>query len=478
MSPEEKLLQDNKDYFKMEVLNTKLRSSGTKHVNSIILKKIPTRKCRWTKTKPVDYESLITENKIMKLNGVKKTKKPRRSELMSLCDEAETFMFGESSRQSAQSAASGVESEEEQEEEEDVKQKKKRRTHAEVFINDNLDYYKLESTGTRLRSQSTSEKEDVKELLPEEITRDFRFSFQAVPSEEPWYDVFSRQDEGREHHFPVISDPANQLFLLPYELPRPLLPQKPLDVTAASYYFKRRKRLKQIIEKNHPRKSPRCHASTLAIMSSLMKRKRRSSASVGVSEPESSPKKADDPLSMLGVTDDDIEELALLDPTDIEPTSGASSRRKKTEERIVMCPAPAVPIEAEPPDVLFLVNNACELPILPVAVAAPARTKGNCGPRRRKKARVNRTGWDKVRNRKGTRGARAKSTPSNGGIEADNIMTSPRRSTNSSPPSVQPISSGGSRVGKSNNNNSYCQRLVLKRRRRRPTADYSWSRKR
>lgn len=207
LSPEEKLLQDNKEYFKMEVLHTKLRSSGprpTNHISNgnIVNHTAKARRGRWTKGKnnvvdSVDYEALIVENKIMKLNGVKKPKRPRRSELMKLCDEAESFMFGESSRQSAASAASCADSEEEEPLREDdgaeeaeaegalseeaarPPRPRKRRSHAEAFIHDNLDYYKFETPGSRLRSQGSTGEPDCSASTTSEDSHDLALSFQV-----------------------------------------------------------------------------------------------------------------------------------------------------------------------------------------------------------------------------------------------------------------------------------------------------------
>lgn len=72
----------------------------------------------------------------------------RRTELSTLNDEAENFMFGE--KKDDMSADNSSESNQSEE-----VGRKKRRTHAELFINDNADYYKFELPGSRLRFVSS-----------------------------------------------------------------------------------------------------------------------------------------------------------------------------------------------------------------------------------------------------------------------------------------------------------------------------------
>lgn len=473
LSPEEKLLQDNKDYFKMEVFHTKLRSSGPRQSNHMKNGKIPARckRSRWAKTKEIAEDEQDSENAVaspasVKVNGVQKQKRPRQSELTKLCDEAETFMFGESTRQSAPSVA---ESEEETRKEdatscdESGRPRKKRRSHAEAFIHDNLDYYKFETPGSRLRSQGSAtgepESGSVERKSPELI-----FSFEAVPSSEPWYDVFRRQDEGNEIKCPVISDPANQLFVLPYELPRLSHPRP----DAPDYYVKRRLRLAQIVAQNHPRKSPRCHASTLAILSSLKRRKRRSSASAGTAEPDPTSPSKDDIISQLDrIYDEPFEEILMLDPGDVEPptASTTTARRKKTEERLVLTAANPIPIGPKPSDVLELVTSYWDSP-QPDLLNAEQNQAGHRRPRRRRKARFNKTGWDKAKTR-ARKAQRAQQDAAEGSTPEKKTASSPKRS----PPSVTVPCVV--RVRKLSH--SLCRKLSMKRRRRRSATDSSWT---
>jgi len=477
LSPEEKLLQDNKDYFKMEVLDTKLRSSGPKHppVNKIVLKKVfsPPTKSAWKskKNNSVDYEALIVENKILKMNGVNKPKRARRSQLMKLCDEAESFMFGESSRQSGQSVPEedAVDISPVKEEPivpETVSPRRKRRSHTEAFIQDNLDYYKFEPTG-RLRSQGSVGGESETELSKD--CNSLLFSFQSVPNTEPWYDVFRRQDSGCEMILPIVSDRANQPFLLPYELLR--LPTRnetniiSKSNLANSYYIKRRQRLAQIITQSLPRKSPRCHASTLAILSSLKRKKRRSSASAGASDPETSimctPLHHMDHINPMFPCPDGeevMEELTLVDPSD---SDSPAPRRKKTEPRCSLKNAEVFPIAPEPPDLVDLLTTCVQYDLVP----HPTNSRTPAKPKR-KARKINKTGWDKVKTR-----SRKKHVQDGAIITRNNIMKSPRRSPGRAPPI--PVSPCVVSVRKLSS--SYCRKLVLNRRRRISAPDASWS---
>ncbi|KAG8227934.1 hypothetical protein J437_LFUL008746 [Ladona fulva] len=184
--------------------------------------------------------------------------------------------------------------------------RRKRRTHAELFIHDNLDYYKFEISEQRLRhGESKDEKEDEGETVIEEVAikeeadlsivadveeevgdppveavetkkawddpEVVKFSFESIPFSEPWYQTYQRQDEGEEIHFTSFSESSPfKPFSLPYE--------SHIDVIS-KFGFKRtgfQKKRSSGVGKN-ARKSPRCHASTLAIMSSLMAKRRKES---------------------------------------------------------------------------------------------------------------------------------------------------------------------------------------------------------
>ncbi|XP_071446425.1 uncharacterized protein [Hetaerina americana] len=193
----------------------------------------------------------------------------------------------------------------------DCMHRRKRRTHAEVFIHDNLDYYKFEISDQRLRfgesidekegdieqgvadlpvvegnsmevgnlpivqgdncgGHSVHESEEINKSLVDPEYNNVKFSFESIPFSEPWYQTYQRQDEGEEIHFTSFSESsAFRPFLLPYE--------SHVD-TFSKFGFKRSGyQRKRFPGGKNARKSPRCHASTLAIMSSLMAKRRKES---------------------------------------------------------------------------------------------------------------------------------------------------------------------------------------------------------
>lgn len=365
LSAEEKLIEDNRGYYKVEVLNSKLRSTGyyvnhqshqgDETVNGIGPANGPGRSGSQGEKEPV----------------VVRFKKVRRSELSVLSDEAENFMFGEQTKSetnsddSSESDDDDDDEEDEEEDEDDIDEDnedgdggtdgtgneengtdsrgsrssqrngrrgsssncrsrdrphrlkinvgndssysrcaggdrggsgclgsaetngyrkcRKRRTQAEAFINDNMDYYKFEIAGSRLRVHgsptSTSEVDEVsnqeKSKLPsiEEVTGieeidgtpcpidELHFSFESVPSSEVWFQTFQRQDRGEELYFPSVGEPSS--IVLPYQVPR-------RDFSNGQRSLGRRRTKNSV---RLPRKSPRCHASTLAILSSVVKRR-------------------------------------------------------------------------------------------------------------------------------------------------------------------------------------------------------------
>ncbi|PNF13725.1 hypothetical protein B7P43_G14216 [Cryptotermes secundus] len=481
LSVEEKLIEDNKAYYKLELKNSKLRSSGyfpsqreiempfktevkEEKVEPSLLQKISNSvKC--------NGEQGQEGTKVEETNSVK-FQRVRKSELALLSDEAESFMFGEPVRRNSSTELSEEEEEEEEEEsksklnknlkkesvveessgkrvcdskksvkikEDDgvtrehpsiaspvvqskidgedgnscnmlqcdessvcsmdtcslasscdtssaARQRRKRRTHAEAFIHDNLDYYKFEIPGSRLRFQGsilpptvspienkatsnsnrdnteskdvpgapncsktdsaskggkalcngahskvvtcsnevTNEKEkivhseeeskqkaagedeskigkkqeeeeddrkkeerdepNVREAVENELPaamERLHFSFEVVPQSEPWYQTYTRQDEGQEFYaYSCMSDSCYwKPFLLPYEMPSAegLASGSGCPGGGAGpcgFIRKRRNRFAHLVDKK-PRKSPRCHASTLAILSSLMHHRRR-----------------------------------------------------------------------------------------------------------------------------------------------------------------------------------------------------------
>nr|CAD7456204.1 unnamed protein product [Timema tahoe] len=438
-SAEEKLIEDNKAYYKLEVRNNKLRSNRYY---------IAEKESDMSKPNVEDTDLSGEKHKVVVESVVKVKKKPRRSELSVLSDEAENFMFGEPTRQETSDESSDETAEESIEAKQDklptndrtntpknnkekdvpvtcIKQeeestpgqisshddsslcsvetcsggsscdtRKKRRTHAEAFIHDNIDYYKFEIPGSRLRFQGThlfsttlptnteepkfcgfSEIETTyplseyikhknsdtnpgcsdipatgKEIVPKapelvkkydsksktnndgsnnridnndsnskinnheshiksnneysnnktnseepinktkignittSIVEDIHFSFESIPENEPWYKTYKRQDEGEEIYYAQSDTVSWKTFLLPYEMRRSEVQVPahnepgPSEEARRGMKLKKRKKRKSrfahLLDKK-PRKSPRCHASTLAILSSLMHHRKR-----------------------------------------------------------------------------------------------------------------------------------------------------------------------------------------------------------
>ncbi|XP_066157134.1 uncharacterized protein [Euwallacea fornicatus] len=249
-SADERLVADNKTYYKVEVLSSKLRSSD---------KEVAKPK----ESKPNESEKGL----------IVKFKKMRNSELVQLNNEATNFLFpkkidssdeederdlndtrvklenGSSIAEVTETTDMGNESQLEKPDDEasldsissDCKTKKKRRSHAEAFILDNQKYYKFETPGSRLRyhgsylspvpSKSNGDilKTEVKEEPREESKEDtgdrlkvnlddFKFSFESVPENEKWYKTFRRQDRAEQRYYFTNNYHWND-FVLPHQIP-------------------------------------------------------------------------------------------------------------------------------------------------------------------------------------------------------------------------------------------------------------------
>ncbi|XP_044006097.1 putative histone-lysine N-methyltransferase 1 [Aphidius gifuensis] len=349
LSIEERLLNENRSYYKVEVLGSKLRSNA-QCTNSQTIK-LP------TENKHVDKDiNKQQDDKVQKLNNdnndassekpvVVRFKRVRKSELSLLSDEAESFMFGDARRDESsgddadndddqssvlpketssdltddKSSSSIVISspikqepiDDDSHDDSSSRAKKRRRTQAEVFIRENTDYYKFETTGSRLRFQgqiadkklrenfnndknndvniSTKEKVDnisdnnkllnnidddnnIEILYPSKPSakiEKMNFSFEIIPKSEPWYQTYQRQDDGSEywHYFSDCDD--RKPFMLPYEIEN--FHEHLRAICQKNNETKKKNKLNGFVRL--PRKSPRCHASTLAIMSTLIRKR-------------------------------------------------------------------------------------------------------------------------------------------------------------------------------------------------------------
>ncbi|XP_011698681.1 PREDICTED: uncharacterized protein LOC105456393 isoform X2 [Wasmannia auropunctata] len=334
LSVEERLIEDNRAYYKVEVLGNKLRSSAVPSGNS---QHVTSKDGEGEEKK----EAPSNEKPV-----VVRFKRVRKSELSLLSDEAESFMFGEPKRDdssertsdgeqssvlprdtdseanetvnSSMSLNSSLNSSPVKQEivEEDSQDsmhlgraRKRRRTQAEAFIKDNTDYYKFETPGSRLRYQapltgikdtavddsrehgttrkSTHKPEDsrlqadgvVEKIYPSKPSAEIekmQFSFESVPLSEPWYQTYQRQDTGAEFWHCFSECDAMKPFLLPYEIEN--FHETLLKAQNRIESGRRRGRGRGAgCVGRSPRKSPRCHASTLAIMSTIIRKREQQS---------------------------------------------------------------------------------------------------------------------------------------------------------------------------------------------------------
>ncbi|XP_018563312.1 uncharacterized protein LOC108905031 isoform X2 [Anoplophora glabripennis] len=387
VSADERLVSNNKTYYKVEVLSSKLRSNTNQPREADVIK---TRQSQLAKREEEEKEKGL----------IVKFKKLRNSELIQLNNEATNFLFPKKDDESSEeeeeeadadyasataSVTHGNDSSDAEDGEQlsqkfkvedeasmdstcsENKRKKKRRTHAEAFIMDNQKYYKFEMPGSRLRYHGSylpsimkspkhgeaclvkKERDDATEEPKEKIGRvnrgarlsleKYKFSFEKIPRNTAWYNTFQRIDKGEQRYTFFNNHYYWDPFILPYQMPTitPLDPRvcmgqysqllkcicdptsetesigcstpecsittsntsmyepeidedsKMSVVTVSSTHSieepierkRRGRRPRSLIQASasgkNPRKSPRQHASTLAILSSLIhQRKRRS----------------------------------------------------------------------------------------------------------------------------------------------------------------------------------------------------------
>lgn len=343
LSVEERLIEDNRAYYKVEVLGNKLRSSAVTGSGN------PQQHAA---SKDGDGEEKKEAPSSSEKPVVVRFKRVRKSELSLLSDEAESFMFGEPKRDdsteqvsdSEQSSVLPKDTTENSEANETansstllssplnsspVKQeiieedsqdsihlgraRKRRRTQAEAFIKDNTDYYKFETPGSRLRYQapltgikdtvfadsrehaalkkSVQQSNDCKSQIENVVEKIYpskpsteiekmQFSFEAIPTSEPWYQTYQRQDTGAEFWHCFSECDARKPFLLPYEIENfhemLMKMQSRIDLVGG----RKRGRGRGVgCAGRSPRKSPRCHASTLAIMSTIIRKREQQQSS-------------------------------------------------------------------------------------------------------------------------------------------------------------------------------------------------------
>ncbi|XP_065213262.1 uncharacterized protein LOC135840572 isoform X2 [Planococcus citri] len=427
LSVEEKFLVDNREYYKVEMLRTKLRSTEfycNQEINQTVPDTFDDRDPRMESLEgggdnangpeavadgDIDEQTENGDAVVMRFKKIKQ----RKSALSLLNLEAENFLFGPPKKNDTDDESDSSQEENDDDDDEMLNngvekrnndddrktpnakhpnaggarrtKTKKRRTHAEVFIHDNLDYYRFEISGSRLRHQnadgtestaasssvvknepndkttdaapipssSTSavriikvkeetvtdeendsklppkkrgksrrkdttemdkEAENVKPQLPTDSTPakteesedgsvpikntccvrtppvdSLHFSFESVPAKEPWYKTFVRYDTCNEYYIPIPNTTISRFQKITNTRNASAKNSAASAAAAAAAAAaanelnlsplqrrKRRSKLARIIAESKPRKSPRCHASTLAILSSLTNHRRRS----------------------------------------------------------------------------------------------------------------------------------------------------------------------------------------------------------
>ncbi|KAL0109445.1 hypothetical protein PUN28_014487 [Cardiocondyla obscurior] len=462
LSVEERLIEDNRAYYKVEVLGNKLRSSATPSGNSQLAVSRDGEDEEEKKELPSNEKPVVV-----------RFKRVRKSELSLLSDEAESFMFGEpkrddSSEQTSDGEQSSIlpkdtESEAnenvnssilpnsslssspikqeiiEEESQDSVhlgRARKRRRTQAEAFIKDNTEYYKFETPGSRLRYQapltgikdaimdggkehgtkkSANESEDGKlqannvvdkfyPSKPSAQIEKMQFSFESVPMSEPWYQTYQRQDTGAEFWHCFSECDAMKPFLLPYEIEN--FHETLMKNQSRFESGRRRGRGRGAgCMGRSPRKSPRCHASTLAIMSTII-RKREQQTTLPVIEESpvvksrvNTPKLEQKPDLKLDV-DEEIKEIArTIDEmlsakgmTELDESFEFDADLAQTDG---FCETPLP--KGAPPNLLELLDNYQDVTNCLENNSSCASSE--CGetnvdiPLKRRKRRKNRTGW-------------------------------------------------------------------------------------
>ncbi|XP_011877316.1 PREDICTED: uncharacterized protein LOC105567232 isoform X2 [Vollenhovia emeryi] len=452
LSVEERLIEDNRAYYKVEVLGNKLRSSAAPGGNS--------QHAAFKDGEDEEKKEAPSNEKPV----VVRFKRVRKSELSLLSDEAESFMFGEPKRDdSSERTSDGEQSsvlprDTDSETHENVnssvslnsspikqeiveedsqdsvhlgRARKRRRTQAEAFIKDNTDYYKFETPGSRLRYQApltgikdadgsreqgaTKASEDcrpqadsvVEKVYPSKPSAEIekmQFSFESVPLSEPWYQTYQRQDAGAEFWHCFSECEAMKPFLLPYEIEN--FQETLLKAQNRMESGRRRGRGRGAgCAGRSPRKSPRCHASTLAIMSTIIRKREQQSTLPTIEESPSvsrsrvnTPKAFEQKPELKLDVDEEIKEIARtidemlsakgeLDDS-FEPDLDVAHTESFCETNLT---------KGAPPNLLELLDNCQDMTNCLENNSSCASSE--CGeistdiPLKRRKRRKNRTGW-------------------------------------------------------------------------------------
>ncbi|XP_034940806.1 trichohyalin-like isoform X2 [Chelonus insularis] len=477
LSVEERLIEDNRAYYKVEVLGNKLRSSVA-HVSNN--QSLPVKEVE--KEKEVKKDDGPSSEKPV----VVRFKRVRKSELSLLSDEAESFMFGESRRddwsnssdwnnEKSNSSSSSILPNDTESEEDNTKAsssiisspsrtattnllikqelldedsqdsshtgraRKRRRTQTEVLIKENTDYYKFETPGSRLRFQGLttpqckeSEVHELKSLekspnkdqpegenkidsvtnteeklypsKPSAEVEKMKFSFESVPKSEPWYQTYQRQDEGAEFWHSFSDSDAKKPFLLPYEIEN--FHENLLKICQKNEMKKKARSRGPNGLGRSPRKSPRCHASTLAIMSTIIRKREQQQQTVipNVADEETRSGANTPKPDAKSSTDLEIREIARS----IDEMLNVENNLDDSFESDVLDGNLQVLTESEPsgppPNLIELLDSSYQQYFNGIENSSCASSE--CGeavtesPLKRRKRRKNRTGWPGIRARK------------------------------------------------------------------------------
>ncbi|XP_014228102.1 uncharacterized protein LOC106653240 isoform X1 [Trichogramma pretiosum] len=462
LSVEERLIEDNRRYYKVEVLGNKLRSSILPSENPLTAVPSAEQTENEQQMKIKDGDKPSSEKPV-----VVRFKRVRKSELSLLSDEAESFMFGDPRRDESTSEISedessilpkDTDSERDPQNESIVlsspsashpvtlkqevmdddsqdsttstyKTRKKRRTQTEAFLKDNTEYYKFETPGSRLsnatsRFQTSSanvsqpvetpvekvkeavttatetQEESVAKIYPSQPSarvEALRFSFEMVPRSEPWYQTYKRQDEGCEYYYSDNSTPKP--FLLPYEMENfHEILNKSLQ---NSMHRKRGRGRGGVVGSRLPRKSPRCHASTLAIMSTIIKKREQTNDEDGKAkaainnnsakaDKSKSSEKSDVDADLKQIVKS-IDDMLNYDDADNDLLEhDLMSFDVKTAEPIVSSEPKGPPV-----NLIEIFENYPDT--VPNGVDGSSCASSDCGefdqPHKRRKKRKNKTGW-------------------------------------------------------------------------------------
>jgi len=169
-----------------------------------------------------------------------------------------------------------------------------------------------------------------------ESADELHFSFETEPRSEPWFATYRRQDEHQEFLEGFDDFRFRKRLVLPYEMPefqrptytRNRVRSQPSAPINRNKFSVRSRAMQLVADAKNPRKSPRCHASTLAILSNIVSRRRRS---MGLSpEPETAPITPDIDIEDVDKT---LDEMLASPPTpDLSPAGRV--RRKSTRKAI------------------------------------------------------------------------------------------------------------------------------------------------